>query len=161
MPSSVCSEEELKREQALGQEKQIHATTLQTFQSRETSLEADNVEYINALAAAQRAIEEKSAALQRLLAEKRWIEADQQVTLPSTAWSVRGARLLTLLRRWPQALQDQLAASKSRLDVEHKQAATLQAALRSQLNTVNNRVDELQAQLNDARNAVLLPWLAC
>jgi hypothetical protein len=70
-----------------------------------------------------------------------------------------------LLRTLAQALQDQLAASKSRLDVEHKQAATLQAALRSQLNTVNNRVDELQAQLNDARNAVLLclplPLLAC
>lgn len=58
-------------------------------------------------------LEEKSAQLQRVIGEKRWLEADQQ------------------------ALQDQLNAAKARIEHEQKQALAPQTALRNQLNAAN------------------------
>ena len=75
----------------------VKTSTLSSFQSRETSLEAEQILYTHIAAQTQRELEDKSRQLDRVLAEKRWIEADQQ------------------------SLNDQLNAMKSRTEEQQKQ----------------------------------------
>jgi predicted nucleic acid-binding Zn-ribbon protein len=68
-------------------------------------------------------LEDKSKELQRVLGEKRWIEADQQ------------------------ALQDQLTACRTRMDNDSKQSQSIITGLRSQLKTSTSKIDELHEKL--------------
>jgi uncharacterized protein YlxW (UPF0749 family) len=64
-------------------------------------------------------MEDKSKELQRVLSEKRWIEADQQ------------------------ALHDQLTALRQRHDADAKQSSSIITTLRGQVKTGQERIDEL------------------
>ena len=75
------------------------ASTLNSIQSRETTLEEEQIHYTHIAAQTQRELEDKSRQLDRVLAEKRWIEADQQ------------------------SLADQLSAMKSRVEEQQKQVS--------------------------------------
>eukprot|EP01083_Nonionella_stella_P057960 151938_1 len=135
------------RQQELDHEKKRHSSTREAYVSRETTLEADNIEYTNALAKAERELQEKANQYNRLLGEKRWLEADHE------------------------AIKGELAASKNAFDIEQNQTAQLNADLRQRINkendimmehrkaiaviekelsTKNQRIDELEKELQNA-----------
>ena len=76
------------------------ASTFNSIQSRETTLEEEQIHYTHIAAQTQRELEDKSRQLDRVLAEKRWIEADQQ------------------------SLADQLTAMKARVEEQQKQVSS-------------------------------------
>jgi hypothetical protein len=61
-PGRVLREEFLERERRLQEDMRVHSSTLQAAQTREHDLSKGHIEYTNALAAAQRALEQKTRA---------------------------------------------------------------------------------------------------
>jgi chromosome segregation ATPase len=106
----------------------IHYQTLSTFQNRETNLESDNIEYINALATTQRTLEEKARTLESILNEKRWLQTDLQM------------------------VNEQLNNYKNRIENDSKSYQETIGGLKNKLQIQTNKIDELTKSLSEQMN---------
>ena len=89
--------EEAERMLSLEAEMKAKTSSFAHRQDRDTSQEEEQIQYTQIAARLQRELEDKTRQLDRVMAEKRWIEADQQ------------------------SLNDQLTTMKARVDEQHKQ----------------------------------------
>ena len=89
--------EEAERMLALEAELKAKASSFAHRQDRDSSQEDEQIQYTQIAAQLQRELEDKTRQLDRVMAEKRWIEVDQQ------------------------SLNDQLTTMKARVDEQHKQ----------------------------------------
>ena len=91
--------EEAERMVTLEAEMKAKTSSFAYRQDRDTSQEEEQIQYTQIAAQVQRELEDKTRQLDRVMAEKRWIEADQQ------------------------SLNDQLTTMKTRVDEQHKQVS--------------------------------------
>eukprot|EP00455_Lapot_gusevi_P004550 TRINITY_DN11872_c0_g1_i8.p1 TRINITY_DN11872_c0_g1~~TRINITY_DN11872_c0_g1_i8.p1 ORF type:complete len:416 (+),score=91.81 TRINITY_DN11872_c0_g1_i8:71-1249(+) len=117
-------EEFMIREQQLEAEKAMFANSRTQLYSREAQMEAGSLEHSQALAAAQRTIEEKSSQLSELQSAKRWLEADLH------------------------AVQEELRTTKSALALETEQLMKMQEEVRGVARDASHREATLQAEVS-------------
>jgi len=115
---SSLREEQMAKDEALDQQKQLHDSSLKSFQTRASSLEQDTAEYVNLVAAAQREVEEKTRELSRVLMELGWVKADQQ------------------------ALRDDIAALRHQLELEKSNRVNVEANWQQKLEQANLRLEQ-------------------
>mmetsp|Transcript_21335 Transcript_21335/g.52222 ORF Transcript_21335/g.52222 Transcript_21335/m.52222 type:complete len:1003 (+) Transcript_21335:418-3426(+) len=112
-------------------ERRKKGTELSELKNREGHLEDSNLEIANALAEAQRQLDEKTREVERVKLEAQWIKADRK------------------------ALEEQLATSKERLELGEQSLAKYQKeakrnvlSLEKQLEETSSRAASLAEQLN-------------
>ena len=138
--------EEAERMAQMEAEMKAKTSTLSTIQSRETSLEEEQIHATQTAAQAQRELEDRTRQLDRVLAEKRWIEADQHsLNDQLQAMKARVEELQKQLSAQQQAAKDKLQATQ-----EQAASARLQLSAQQTANTqLQKEIDQLRAHLEE------------
>jgi len=120
-----------KLQAALETEKRNQGTHFSKLKNREGYLESNNAEIANALAAAQREVEEKSKELQRQGLEIQWIKADRKAAQEQL-----------------ESTQDRMKLAEDTLERYKKDSNEAKEKLEKSLETSRRQIEKLSAEVS-------------